>query len=61
MCVCVSEECGYGEGVGVYPTLLIDTRRRVVSLSENTDRIPGVESRKPRNLCVNEERVVSEK
>ena len=29
--------------VGVDVTLLKDTRRRVVSLSENTDRMSGVE------------------
>ena len=52
LCVCVSEECGHGEGVGAHPTLLTDTRRRVVSLTENTGRIPGVEFREPRNLCV---------
>ena len=28
---------------GTHATLLTDTRRRVVSLVENTDRIPGVE------------------
>ena len=46
LCVRESEERGHGEGVGVYVqdvTLLTDTRRRVVSLSENADRIPGFE------------------
>jgi hypothetical protein len=52
LCVCVSEESGYGEGAGAHATLLTDTRRRVVSLAENADRMPGVELRKPRNLCV---------
>jgi uncharacterized membrane protein YqjE len=52
LCVCVSEECGYGEGVGVLDTLITDTRRRVVSLAENSVRMPGVELREPRNLCV---------
>ncbi len=44
-------------------TLLTDTRRRVISLAEIADRMPGVELRKPRNLCVcvSEERSVSEK
>ena len=50
LCVCVSEECGYGEGAGAHATLLTDTRRRVVSLAEN--RMPGVELQEPRNLCV---------
>jgi hypothetical protein len=50
--VCVNKECGHGEGVGTHPTLLTDTRRRVVSLAENVDRIPEVEFREPRNLCV---------
>ena len=31
---------------------LTDTRRRVVSLTENADRMSGVEFREPRNLCV---------
>jgi hypothetical protein len=39
----VSEECGLGEGEGVNATLLTDVRRRVVRLSENVGRIPGVE------------------
>ena len=38
--VCVSKECGHGDGVGV------DTK--------NTDRMSGVELREPRNLCVRE-------
>ena len=50
--MCVSEERGHVEGVGAHPTLLTDTRRRIVSLPENTGRIPGVELRQPRNLCV---------
>ena len=33
-------------------TLLTDTRRRVVSLAENAGRMPGVELREQRNLCV---------
>jgi hypothetical protein len=59
--MCVSEERedgerreregGHGEGAGAHATLLTDTRRRVISLAENADRIPGVELRKPRNLC----------
>ena len=59
----VSQECGHGEGSVAYVTLLTDTRRRVISLSENTGRMSGVELRKPRNLCVcvSEERTVSEK
>ncbi len=63
MCVCVIEERGNGEGVCTHATLLTDTRRRVISLVENADRMPGVEFRKPRNLCVcvTEDRVVSEK
>ena len=63
LCVCVSKECGHGEGACAHATLVTDTRRRVVSLAENAGRMPGVELRKPRNLCVcvNEERVVSEK
>jgi hypothetical protein len=32
LCVCVSEDLGYGEGAGEHTTLLTDTRRRVVSL-----------------------------
>ncbi len=61
--MCVSEERGYEEGPCTHVTLLTDTGRRVVSLVENTDRIPGVDLRKPRNLCVreSEESVVSEK
>ncbi len=51
-CVCVSEDREHGEGVGVHPTLLTDTRRRVISLAENAVRMPGVEFREPRNLCV---------
>ncbi len=50
--VCVSKECGHGEGAGAHATLLTDTRRRVVSLAENAGRLPGVELREPRNLCV---------
>ena len=50
--MCERKECGYGEGTGPCPTLLTDTRRRVVSLSENTVRMSGVEFREPRNLCV---------
>ena len=50
--MCVSEERGHGEGAGAHPTLLTDTRRRVVSLAENAGRMPGVEMREPRNLCV---------
>jgi hypothetical protein len=46
--VCVCEERGYGEGAGAHVTLLTDTRRRVVSLVENTGRIPGVEFQEPR-------------
>ena len=63
MCVCVSKECGHGEGAGAHATLLTVTRRRVVSLAENAGRMPGVELREPRNLCVcvSEERAVSEK
>ena len=63
LCVCVSEECGHGEGVCAHATLLADIRRRVISLAENAGRMPGVELRKPRNLCtcVSEDRVVSEK
>ena len=38
MCVCVSKECGHGEGAGAHATLLTDTRRRVVSLAENAGR-----------------------
>ena len=58
----MNEECGHGEGTGVHATLLTDTRRRVISLSENAGRILGVELREPRNLCVreSEERAVSE-
>jgi len=46
-----------------HATLLTDTRRRVISLAEITVRMPGVELRKPRNLCVcvSEDRTVSEK
>jgi hypothetical protein len=63
LCVCVSKECGHGEGTCVDATLLTYTRRRVISLTENTDRMTGVELQKPRNLClcVSEELVVSEK
>ena len=43
LCVCVSEDRGYGERAGAHVTLLTDTRMRVVSLSENTGRMPGVE------------------
>ena len=50
--MCVSKECGHGEGVGTHATLLTDTRRRVVSLAEHAGRMPGVELREPRNLCV---------
>ena len=46
----------YGEGAGANATLLTDTRRRVVSLVENAGRMPGVEFREPRNLCVREEK-----
>ncbi len=35
------EDLGYGEGAGVDGTLLIDKQRRVVSLAENSDQIPG--------------------
>ena len=61
--MCVSEERGHGEGPCAHATLLTDTRRRVVGLAENAGRMPGVELRKPRNLCVreSEERAVSEK
>ena len=52
LCVCVSKECGHGEGAGAHATLLTDTRRRVISLAENAGRMPGVEFRKPRNLRV---------
>ena len=38
LCVCVNEECGHGESAGTHATLLTDTRRRVVSLTENTGR-----------------------
>ena len=48
----VSEERGHGDGTGADATLITDTRRRVVSLTENAGRIPGVELREPRNLCV---------
>ena len=41
--MCVSEDRGYGERAGAHVTLLTDTRMRVVSLSENTGRMPGVE------------------
>ena len=51
-CPVFSVERGYGEGVGGHVTLLTDTRRRVVSLTENADRMPGFELREPRNLCV---------
>jgi hypothetical protein len=51
VCVRESEECGYGEGVGAHTTLVTDTRRRVVSLVENSGRMPGVELWEPRNLC----------
>ena len=34
LCVCVTEECGHGEGVSTYVTLMTDTRRRVISLAE---------------------------
>ena len=34
---------GHGEGEGEYDTLLADARRRVVSLTENTGRMSGVE------------------
>ena len=50
--MCVSEERGHGEGAGAHATLLTDTRRRVVSLAENAGRMPVVELREPRNLCV---------
>jgi len=43
--VCVSEEYGLGEGEGVNATLVTDARRRVVRLSENVGRMPGVELR----------------
>ena len=61
--MCVIEDRGHGEGVCAHATLLTDTRRRVISLAENQDRMSGVELRKPRNLCVcvSEERAVSEK
>ena len=45
LCVCVNKECGHGEGVGVHGTLMTDTRRRVVSLTENAGRMPGGELR----------------
>jgi hypothetical protein len=45
LCVCVTEERGHGEGAVAHPTLLTDTRRRVVSLAENAGRMPGVELR----------------
>ena len=48
--MCVSKECGHGEGTGAHATLLTDTRRRVVSLAENAGRMSGVELRKPRNV-----------
>ena len=51
LCVCVSKECGHGEGAGAHSPLLTDTRRRVVSLAENAGRMPVVEFREPRNLC----------
>ena len=50
--MCVSEERGHGEGACVHATLLTDTRRRVISLAENAGRMPRVELREPRNLCV---------
>ena len=50
--ICVSEDRGYVEGEGAHVTLLTDTRSRVVSLAENAGRMPGVELRVPRNLCV---------
>ncbi len=37
--MCVSEECGHGEGTGPDDTLLTDTRRTVVSLVENTVKL----------------------
>ena len=52
--MCVNEERGHGEGAGAHATLLTDTRRRVVSLTENAVRMPGVKLREPRNLCVRE-------
>ena len=50
--MCVSEERGHGQGAGAHTTLLTDTPRRVVSLAEKAGRMPGVELREPRNLCV---------
>ncbi len=50
--MCVSEERGHREGAGAHTTFLTYTRRRVVSLAENAGRMPGVELREPRNLCV---------
>jgi hypothetical protein len=35
MCVCVIEDLGHGEGAGAHVIPLTDTRRRVVSLTEN--------------------------
>ena len=49
---------GEGSGEGVDATLMADTRIRLVTLDENSGRMPGVELRKHRNprACVNEER-----
>ena len=41
--MCVFKERGHEEGTGAHVTLLTDTRRRVVSLTENADRMSGVE------------------
>jgi hypothetical protein len=42
---------GEGSGEGVDATLLSDTRSRLVTLAENSVRMPGVEVLKTRNLC----------
>ena len=67
--VCVSEERedgerGEREGEGTQAlSLSSGTHRRHNSLTENVVRLPVVELREPRNLCVcvREERTVSEK
>ncbi len=51
MCVC-DPGPGNGEGTGPHDTLLTDTRRRVVSLTENTVRMSGVELRTEEPVCV---------
>ena len=49
--MCVREDLGHGKGAGAHATMLTDTRRRVVSLAENTDRMPGVELREQCRYC----------